>query len=575
MSLIQGKQIELADADAYFSTDILESALHDLKDQIGGTTVAAYGFGEDNVLADNDAVYAALNKLDLKWGDLASTANGEGASLVAIEDSGTLITATDVEGALAENRTAIDAIEDNGITGGTGISTSGTVGADNLNVAIDLTDSVDINGGTWTFTPDELQVVGTPDSANDGVNKAYVDSVAVGLMDFKASVRVVTVAALPAYTASGSGVGKILTADAVGILAVDSVNTVLGDRILVMYENAGGAHVDHGIYEVTTEGTAGVAFVLTRTTDADADADVTAGMFCFATEGATWADTGWILATNDDITVDTTTLTFVQFSGTGTYTAGDGLDLASGVFTVDVTDLVGATNGGISEDASNNLTLDLNDLAAASIDVTADSIAIIDANDSNGSRKESWNDIVTAAAGAGIQNSSSKFAIKLDDSPSPGLIISSEKLKLDLHSLSEPGAFDPAADYVGVVDVDDSNATGKMSWSTIASGIDGTGLTATNGVLSVDSGAGFTQNQEKLTHAAVTNTDTPLTDILTNTPQDSSKVMLFLNGQYCQQGAGEYYTISGKTITWLALSGDAPDITASTGVDDLVAWYLS
>lgn len=43
--------------------------------------------------------------------DLASTANGDGASLIGIEDSGGLITATTVEGALAENRAAIDALE--------------------------------------------------------------------------------------------------------------------------------------------------------------------------------------------------------------------------------------------------------------------------------------------------------------------------------------------------------------------------------------------------------------------------------------------------------------------------------
>lgn len=43
--------------------------------------------------------------------DLASVATSKGASLVGIEDSGTIITATTVEGALAENRTAIDAAE--------------------------------------------------------------------------------------------------------------------------------------------------------------------------------------------------------------------------------------------------------------------------------------------------------------------------------------------------------------------------------------------------------------------------------------------------------------------------------
>ena len=38
----------------------------------------------------------------MKWGDLASTSNGEGASLVGIEDTGGYFTATDVEAALQE-----------------------------------------------------------------------------------------------------------------------------------------------------------------------------------------------------------------------------------------------------------------------------------------------------------------------------------------------------------------------------------------------------------------------------------------------------------------------------------------
>lgn len=53
------------------------------------------------------------------------------ASEIPIVDTGGLITATDVEGALQENRTAIDAIEDNVITSTDGsIGVAGTVGAD-------------------------------------------------------------------------------------------------------------------------------------------------------------------------------------------------------------------------------------------------------------------------------------------------------------------------------------------------------------------------------------------------------------------------------------------------------------
>lgn len=94
--------IGVEDASGYYTGTDLESVLNELEAQIGGATSSTFDFTEANVLADNDAVYAALEKLDLKWGDLASNANGEGASLVGIEDAAGNFTATDVEGALVE-----------------------------------------------------------------------------------------------------------------------------------------------------------------------------------------------------------------------------------------------------------------------------------------------------------------------------------------------------------------------------------------------------------------------------------------------------------------------------------------
>jgi hypothetical protein len=61
-----------------------------------------------------------------------------------------------------------------------------------------------------------------------------------------------------------------------------------------------------------------------RADDSNASADVTAGMFTFVEEG-NYADTGWVLTTNNAITLNTTALTFTQFSGAGAYTWGDGL----------------------------------------------------------------------------------------------------------------------------------------------------------------------------------------------------------------------------------------------------------
>lgn len=157
----------------------------------------------------------------------------------------------------------------------------------------------------------KLTALADPTLDQDGATKKYVDSVATGL-DLKDSCRVATAAALPTVTAAGAGVGKTLTASAVGILTVDGVATVLSDRILVKNQATAS---DNGIYEVTIEGTAGVAFILTRATDADTE--VTAGMFTFIAEGTANADKGWVLTTNDPITVDTTALTFGQFSSVG------------------------------------------------------------------------------------------------------------------------------------------------------------------------------------------------------------------------------------------------------------------
>lgn len=167
--------------------------------------------------------------------------------------------------------------------------------------------------GAVALNSQKITGLATPVAAGDGATKGYVDGVATGL-DIKGSCRVATVAVLPDCTAGGSGVGKTLTMDAVGVLTIDGVATVLNDRILVKNQVTGA---DNGIYKVTTEGEAGVAAVLTRATDFDEDAEVTAGAYSFIEEGTTLADQGWVLTTDNPITVDTTVLTFGQFSSAG------------------------------------------------------------------------------------------------------------------------------------------------------------------------------------------------------------------------------------------------------------------
>jgi hypothetical protein len=56
-------------------------------------------------------------------------------------------------------------------------------------------------------------------------------------------------------------------------------------------------------------------------------------MFVFVSEGTANGNDGYVLTTDDTITLGTTALTFTQFSGAGTYTASNGVLLTGSDFT--------------------------------------------------------------------------------------------------------------------------------------------------------------------------------------------------------------------------------------------------
>lgn len=139
----------------------------------------------------------------------------------------------------------------------------------------------------------------TPTADSDAATKAYVDAARSGL-DVKQSVRVATTTNI---TLSGTQ-------------TIDNVAVAVGDRVLVKDQSPNAS--ENGIYVVSETS-------WTRAADADSDSEVTSGLFTFVSEGDTYADSGWVLTTNDSIVLGTTALTFVQFSGAGQITAGDGL----------------------------------------------------------------------------------------------------------------------------------------------------------------------------------------------------------------------------------------------------------
>lgn len=148
----------------------------------------------------------------------------------------------------------------------------------------------------------------TPSAGTDAATKAYVDSVATGL-DVKQSVRATTTANI-ANLAGGAP------------NTIDGVTLVANDRVLVKDQTTASLN---GLYTVQTLGT-GANGTWVRATDFDTSAEVTAGAFTFVSEGTLYADSGWVLSSNDVIVLGTTALTWAQFSGAGAGTsAGAGL----------------------------------------------------------------------------------------------------------------------------------------------------------------------------------------------------------------------------------------------------------
>jgi hypothetical protein len=219
--------------------------------------------------------------------------------------------------------------------------------------------------------------------------------------------------------------------------------------------------------------------------------------------------------------------------------------------------------------------LDLNDVSAGTIDLAADSFAFVDANDSNGTKKQAVSGIVTAMAGDGIQASSGVLAVDVSDFAGDGLSDDgSENLKLDLNSLASTAAINQA-DSIAFIDSD--NTTKKGTIDSLVTAIAGTGLSnsssqlaLTNNSLTVTAGDGLKGGGTVSLGSSVTINVEPNDFAGTGLEDDGSD-----NLRIATTAAGDGLTGGGGSALSVA-TGTGLNIAGSNVVtDDSVVAHLS
>lgn len=256
---------------------------------------------------------------------ISGDASGSGTTSISLTLANSGVTAGTTSGVTVDAKgrvTAITALVASDIPTLTASKVSdfdSTVQANRLDEMANPTSSVDLNS-------QKITNLATPTAASDAATKGYVDAAQQGL-DVKDSVKAATTANI---TLSGTQ-------------TVDGVALSVGDRILVKNQSTGS---ENGIYVVASGS-------WSRAADADADSEVTAGLFTFVEEGTVNGDAGFSLTTNGSITVGTTALSFSQFSGAGNITGGDGIQKSGSELSIDA-----KANGGLVIESS-ELAVDL------------------------------------------------------------------------------------------------------------------------------------------------------------------------------------------------------------------------
>lgn len=213
------------------------------------------------------------------------------------------------------------------IAAGTGIGLQGNATTDTVTISNEgvtglsgTANQIAVSGSTGSVTlslPNAVTFPGTvtlnadPTQALHAATKQYVDGVAEGL-HIHASTDVATTANIPDLSDPPA--------------TIDGVT--LTDQMRVLVKNQ-STQSQNGIYVYDLATTA-----LVRASDFNSAVEIAGGDFTFVTGGNTYDNTGWV-QTEAVNTVGTDAIVWQQFSGAGTFLAGNGLTLTGSTFAID------------------------------------------------------------------------------------------------------------------------------------------------------------------------------------------------------------------------------------------------
>jgi hypothetical protein len=272
---------------------------------------------------------------------LAAHTAGDGASMIGLEDQGTV-----------SNKTVQDLAESSFVT--VNDDTATLLNSQQLSALALL-----LSGGTMAGDIDmngnRIDGLPIPLTGNESATKGYVDGIA---FNTHPACDYATTTNLAGYTYDNgtSGVGATLTAGSNGAFSTDGQSPALNDRILVPFQT-NEAH--NGIYTLTQVGDGSNPAILTRADDYDESGDMQAGDEVAVVAGDTLAGSKWMMTQTSTIVVGTTNITWVGISIPLNVVTIDGTQTIAG--NKEFTGVIEVPNPSTSTEATNKDYVDTND----------------------------------------------------------------------------------------------------------------------------------------------------------------------------------------------------------------------